>query len=260
MTILWKWNETDTTEFGAPIFILGQLTGTLALERIAPFTSGTNIEPILRLNFADFHISGGLIGGAYSASAVVPINVGVDLPKRYTLCVNTWYTSASANARWGIVFGATSGAAGVYGHALYRRLRLQSEYPFMRALRGTNNLSAEITTLNNTGQTLHSITASVNVHKITIETSSLTGAVSGTSWRILSTSYADGQQTGANTFEGYNWNKERYITSFVEGDWTGAGNLTKLYFFIQNPITGSDPSKHYVDISNIYIEKHPLDE
>jgi hypothetical protein len=258
MTILWKWNETDTTEFGAPILLLSQLTGTIQFERIAPFASSTIINPTLRINYGTFHLSGGLIGAAYSASAIIPINIPVDLPKRYVVCMTTTYISGNSNARFGFVFGASSGSTGVFGTvATNANFTLQSAGPRFRALVG-NTMTAEKTG----GGTNANLTSSYTTNRYTVQLNSLTGGVSGTVWRFQRTNATLNGISGPGS--GYNWKKETIFNGDgfnSYGNWTTAPLLTKMYLFLQNPLTGgADPTRDYIDICNFWIEKHPQDE
>lgn len=256
MTILWKWNETDTTEFGDPIIVLGQLTGTLALERIPAFQTSSVFEPTLRLNYGRFHISGGLIGALYSASALIPIAVGVDLPKRYSICLNTWHMSGAANMTYGFVFGACSGANGVFGTAITRRIRQAAEDLRVRAFNGTDKMSEEFNAVSY--EVLNSVSNSVTSHKITVDLSSLTASSSGTAWKLSSRSFYDPR--GSAFSKVYNVStKLGYVAGNPYGNWTGESNLTKLYLVVQNPVTSS-VNAATLNMSNLCIERHPADE
>ncbi len=258
MTILWKWNELDTTEFGSAIPLMSQITGTCAFEYVPAWATSSVFEPSLRLDYTRFHISGGLIGAAYSASTVIQINPGMVLPKRYTLCFNVQYMSGADTSRFGVVFGALSGSGGIYGtvgtDSTFGRTGGSGRFRAIRA----NFVSPE---QNYAGNFLAPGSSSLTVNRYQFELNSITCSISGNTWRAYRHTYKNALAADNPGGRGYTFKKEVAVISNIYGDWTGQPNATSIFFWVQNPITSSlVPGTNSIQISNLYIEKHPLDE
>lgn len=110
-SIHWRWNETDTSQFGSQIN-LGPVTGTVTLVA-KPATGSFMVNPTIRVSLSTgFHTPSGSL-------ALIPIDID-EIPKniRVRFYVNNFSASnnitsnesRSRRLRWGVVLNCSSGS------------------------------------------------------------------------------------------------------------------------------------------------------
>lgn len=249
---LWAWNKTDISEFNAgSIILLGNVTGSVTGSYFSGGTSyGRRTVPSIAFNFSsNFQTprSGGL--------ALIQVDPGFALPRRYEVQMSYKMNSFEANMFAGIYFGAnqitgTSATSSFYASAVI----VSEEAP------GATPTSFNITTgsIGNRRKGLGSTAdgALELIHlRFLVETQATTGSARGPVWKVH---VADGTMRG-----NYSMLHTGYLneTSGTNSTWAGAGNIDRFGIFIGRNASGTvgDNSADTFELQELLIKRHPQD-
>jgi hypothetical protein len=245
---LWSWNKQNINEFNSgTIIYLGNVTGSITASYFSGGVSdGKRYTPGVRLRASSNFITP-LSGGM----ALIPIDPGFDLPKRYQLSITVHQSSISTppllypgiyfNANQIPVSGGSPNTTNFHASCLLLNDRTSLGVRSFNITTGSiGNISAQ------KGSTPTANTYTLN---FLIEMQSATGSSVGPRWR---TQIIDASQA-SDTIQLHTG----YIneTSASNSSWSGVQNLNKFGIWIGCLQSGSHSK--YIEIKEILIKKHP---
>lgn len=246
---LWTWNKENFNEFNSgSVIYLGGVTGTVSSTSYYSGSTGKRTIPSIIYSFSpnfETRNSGGL--------AMIPIDPGFALPKRFELFLNFRYRSSNSTMNVGVFFGANQLSASSTG-SFYGSCWSSVGNPAVTKV-------ANITTgtIGNWGLLEpDGVLDGDNIGgriRFLVENKYTTGTVDGPMWRIHSVPDPSILKTAA-TSDGGALN----ITSGSNSSWAAAGNLDRMGLFVGRSLSGSVASNNtdYFEIIDIVIKKHPL--
>ena len=252
--LLWGWNGTDTTQFGAGFWVSGSdLAGGTGSVATSIITSSFAITfPGVKFELQRTVFSATTASPTY----LVPINDMPDLPKRYTLRFSYDPSAAGGNTPWafGFCMGTTaSNMSNFYGNVIHFASASNGRFGLKTIQSGTasalvNSSVISALTPDNAGST-----ASPYMLQLNIDMSSTTPGPSGTYWRI-EMNHVREHDTSTDNFGSV---LDSNAISGNYGSWVGAPEVNKLYLAFHS--TAPAAVSKWIGITNLGIIKHPYD-
>lgn len=268
-SLIWKWNETDASQFGGG-FAMGPVTGTVTAN-FKPATGTFMVNPVIEFEFSEgFHTPSG-------SMYLIPLDI--DMPKAFNIKFVATCISASAkymetstlfqNSGFGFLCNASTGSSdisnicGTYLSFNLSRHNANQLYP-----RAVNAGKLNWKETSQSGMRLQLVTSS-HVHMdLYANFLSLTGSrMSGTDVSMATVAIADDQQLNENSWIGaWDYRSQYYPDFHPSGSDFAGKKLNKIYLgFVYNPPgsqmvflgTGSILRGAKIEVDNLSIFKHP---
>lgn len=250
---IWSWNKINTTEFGSgSILLLGNFTGSVTGSYFSGSpTYGRRTVPSVVYNFSsNFQTprSGGL--------AIIQVNPGIGLPKRYEVQMSyRMYSAGAGNIFAGLYFGANQVTGSATG-SFYASCITISEENAVDSPKTFNITTGSIGRVRLAPGSLVQTSETKLCHvRFLVETLSTTGSSQGPRWRVQTVENSTrNDNTALHT--GYLNN-----SSGTNSTWVGAGTIDRFGVFFGRIASGSVAanSNDVFEIQELLIKRHPQD-
>ncbi len=254
--LLWRWNETNTTQFGTGFWVSGSgasLVGGTGSVATSVLTSSNAITfPGVKFELSRLVFSATTATPTY----LIPINDMPDLPKRYTLRFS-YDSKAAGGTPWAFGFcmgtTASSNMSDFYGNVIYFASGSNQGFGLKTIQSGTASVFANSSMFASMIPDGNGGTASPYVLQLNIDMSSTVPGASGTYWRIEMNHVREHDDTSDN----FGSILDANIISGNYGSWVGAPEVNKFYLAFHSTDPGA--ASKWIGLTNLGIIKHPYD-